>query len=53
MITYLLGSYQLGRFLSSNKVYYEATAPAATTSSSPRSSTRAIGTPIPRPCTTC
>jgi hypothetical protein len=28
MITYVLGSYQLGRFLSTTKVYYEATAPS-------------------------
>lgn len=28
LITYLLGTYQLGRFLSSSKVYYEAKAPA-------------------------
>jgi hypothetical protein len=28
LVTYILGSYQLGRFLSSTKVYYEATAPA-------------------------
>jgi hypothetical protein len=27
-VTYLLGSYQLGRFLSSTKVYYEADAPS-------------------------
>ncbi len=27
-ITYLLGNYQLGRFLSSTKIYYEATAPS-------------------------
>jgi len=27
-VTYLLGNYQLGRFLSSTKVYHEATAPA-------------------------
>ncbi len=28
LVTYILGSYQLGRFLSTTKVYYEATAPA-------------------------
>ncbi|MBN2024421.1 MAG: DUF4159 domain-containing protein, partial [Pirellulales bacterium] len=28
LITYLLGTYQLGRFLSSTKVYHEATAPS-------------------------
>jgi len=28
LITYLLGTYQLGRFLSSTKVYYEAEAPS-------------------------
>jgi len=28
LVTYILGSYQLGRFLSSTKVYYEAKAPA-------------------------
>ena len=28
MVTYVLGSYQLGRFLSTTKVYYEATAPS-------------------------
>jgi hypothetical protein len=28
LMTYLLGSYQLGRFLSSTKVYFEATAPS-------------------------
>jgi hypothetical protein len=28
MVTYILGSYQLGRFLSTTKVYYEATAPS-------------------------
>ncbi len=27
LVTYVLGSFQLGRFLSSTKVYYEATAP--------------------------
>ncbi len=35
LMTYMLGSYQFGRFLSTTKVYHEATAPAATTSSSP------------------
>lgn len=28
LVTYILGSYQLGRFLSSTKVYYEAEAPS-------------------------
>ena len=28
MVTYILGSFQLGRFLSTTKVYYEAAAPA-------------------------
>lgn len=28
LVTYILGSYQLARFLSSKKVYYEATAPS-------------------------
>lgn len=28
LVTYILGTYQLGRFLSSTKVYYEATAPS-------------------------
>ena len=28
LVTYILGSFQLGRFLSSQKVYYEATAPS-------------------------
>jgi hypothetical protein len=28
LVTYILGSYQLGRFLSSTKVYYEADAPS-------------------------
>jgi len=28
LVTYLLGTYQLGRFLSSTKVYHEATAPS-------------------------
>ena len=28
MVTYVLGSYQLGRFLSTTKVYYEASAPS-------------------------
>jgi len=28
LVTYILGSFQLGRFLSSTKVYYEATAPS-------------------------
>jgi len=28
LVTYILGSFQLGRFLSTSKVYYEATAPS-------------------------
>ena len=53
MVTYVLGSYQLGRFSARPRSTTRRARPAATTSSSPRSCMKGIGTPIPRRCTTC
>ena len=52
-MTYLLGSYQLGRFLSSTKVYHEADAPSRDDFIFAQLVHDGDWDPIPRPSTTC